>query len=72
MINRKLQLQNKCFIAEVVEEPRQITEDEFMEVLTEQAREIAKAVLEQNPDAGVDLAQDAKVIIACTFVYVYW
>ena len=32
-----------------------------MEVLTEQAREIAKVILEQNPESGVDLAMDAKV-----------
>ena len=37
-----------------------------MEVLTEQAREIAKVILEQNPESGVDLAMDAKVCGAYT------
>lgn len=39
----------------------QISENELMEALTEQAREIAKNVLANNPEAGVDLAADAKV-----------
>ena len=54
------------FVAEVEEPPAEITEDQFMEVLTEQAREIAKVILEQNPESGVDLAMDAKVCGAYT------
>ena len=39
----------------------QMSENEFMEALTEQAREIAKAVLQGDDEAGTDLASDAKV-----------
>jgi len=39
----------------------QLSETEFLNVLTEQARVIAKNILETNPDAGTDLATDAKV-----------
>ena len=39
----------------------QMSENEFMEALTEQAREIAKAVLQGDDAAGTDLASDAKV-----------
>ncbi|XP_067932714.1 uncharacterized protein KIAA2012 homolog [Watersipora subatra] len=42
------------------EMPEEISESEFMEALTEQARGIAKAVLQQSPDAGHDLAVDVK------------
>lgn len=40
----------------------QVSERELLEALTEQAREIAKKVLGDNPDAGIDLAADAKVL----------
>lgn len=46
----------------------QISENGLLEALTEQAREIAKNVLSNNPDAGVDLAADAKVSVSA---YVY-
>lgn len=39
----------------------QVSENQFMEALTEQAREIAKAVLANNEEGTSDLASDAKV-----------
>lgn len=44
----------------------QMSENEFMEALTEQAREIAKAVLAGDEAAGTDLAHDAKVCVTLT------
>jgi len=38
-----------------VESPVKVSEQEFMEVLTEQAREIAKAILDGGSEAGEDL-----------------
>jgi len=51
-----------------VESPVKVSEQEFMEVLTEQAREIAKAILDGGSEAGEDLALDAKV----TFCDMVW
>ena len=53
-----------CFApvdSEWQEETGVITENQFLEVLTEQAREIAKNVLTLDPNAGTDLASDAMV-----------